>query len=365
MNLRKWLWRLFKKSPEQTGSKFGVAYGAGNLDYRGQYFMPKVRGLGTNRVMVGMGLGDPALDQKLLLLEAQIEPADEVVMLIFTTGVLADGNRIRGNKLKQGVEIADQYYDRIAELVKLTNGKIKYWQRDQEPFSSAIRFPKNAPEYMRSQKLFYGAVKDAQPDAKVVGLGLAGGWNNRDKVPAEHDICEELSDLGFSDYCDLIDIHAYGHIGRIPDMLAWFRSTFALPVCCCEVGSPDPRTLPSFMEIWNAIKGDYNAKRYDKCVKYVNDLRDSGDMNPIASMFFRTPGEPVNQAIYDWMKEDMVERAKALNEGGAEFGLWWQLQGRDPVNPVFGHMHMHDSTTDVWKETPAAECFRNMVKTMA
>ncbi len=70
----------------------------------------------------------------------------------------------------------DEYYRFVYSLVKHCKGKIKLWQNDSEP-NNPIYWNGTDQEFINQLKVFYKAVKDADPKAQVVAGGYDGLFN--------------------------------------------------------------------------------------------------------------------------------------------------------------------------------------------
>ena len=141
-------------------------------DNKPEIFLPQLRNMGVNLT-------------KLYLFWQQIEPTkdhykwdavdtflkqlkspDEALIAVFSSSMWA--TKVSSQTLPPSpAKSPDEYYHFIFDLVKHCNGKIKLWQNDCEP-SNPIYWSGTNEEFISQLKVFYRAVKDADPQAQVV-----------------------------------------------------------------------------------------------------------------------------------------------------------------------------------------------------
>jgi hypothetical protein len=93
------------------------------------------------------------------------------------------------------------YYEFVRTLVTRYKDKVNYWQVWNEPDNDWFWKPKpNAREYATLLKTAYRAVKDASPNAMVIGGAVSGN-----AIP----FLEEIVAAGSGDSFDILSIHPY------------------------------------------------------------------------------------------------------------------------------------------------------------
>ena len=83
---------------------------------------------------------------------------------------------------------------------------IRYWQVTNEPNFKAV-----PADFAKLQKITYEAIKEANPDAKVLIAGLAG---NMDTASINDNSYESVLKELKGKYFDIFDIHFYGDAKR-------------------------------------------------------------------------------------------------------------------------------------------------------
>lgn len=101
--------------------------------------------------------------------------------------------------------LTPEHVRRVAERYK---GKVKYYEVCNEP-----NFTSNVEEYFKGHKMAFEIIRQADPQAKVMGpatVNIDLNWLRR------------LYELGFKDVSDIVSIHDYeGHESITPEHWAW------------------------------------------------------------------------------------------------------------------------------------------------
>src|SRR5882672_2016338 len=184
------------------GSPFGVAAGYlyGYQGVKAYEFMPQLRQLGSgftkvylfwNQVEPEKGKFDwTAVDK----FTRQLKSPEEGLIAVFSSSQWAV-QRPTVMLPPSPAKNADDYYHFIYELVKHCKGRVRYWQNDSEP-NSPIYWSGTKQEFVTELKIFYKAVKDADPSATVV----VGGYDGIFGPPGTHQIPNQQAGLDFFDY---------------------------------------------------------------------------------------------------------------------------------------------------------------------
>src|SRR5262249_34916940 len=89
----------------------------------------------------------------------------------------------------------DDYYRFVYDLVKHCKGRGRYWQNDAEP-NNPVYWSGSREEFVAELKVFFKAVKDADPEATVV----LGGYDGLFGPPGGQQFPGQQAGLDFFDY---------------------------------------------------------------------------------------------------------------------------------------------------------------------
>ncbi len=360
------VWRVSAYATTFAYDPFGIAYGA---VYRGETFMQYIHDVGVHITKVSFSWEELEPEEGVYdwhLVDTylnQIEPGDRVLLNLFTTGPCTeDESIIKGTPLKN--EHCKERYKRFVKaLVRHTNGKITFWQRDTEP-ASPLHWPKDkAKEYVEAQKLFYEAVKSIQPDAIVLGANHNGNFYKNGRPISVNFFLYFLKHA--QNYFDVLDIRLYENEYDIPYKVEWFKNAmkrygYEKPVMCTEFGGPDPRALSGnlFFNLTNTIRKSYSEERnriniWPWIKQHYNEL------DPKLKIFFAKPRTKEAKIHSEIHCHDIVQRHMITLASGVKATWWWNLKspGRDPI---FGRMRLMDNT--LTKKFPGYFCFKRMVE---
>src|SRR5262249_22453520 len=159
----------------------------------------------------------------------------------------------------------DDYYRFIHDVVAHCNGRIRYFQNDAEP-NNPMFWSGTREEYAAELRVFYKAVKDADPHAIVV----LGGCDGLFGPPGEHPIPGQDRVLAFTDYVlregaqyfEVFDIHLYSDPYIIPAGVDCIRSQraalgYSKPIMSTEYNgrgffeSPANRRYYGLLQNWS------------------------------------------------------------------------------------------------------------------
>src|SRR6266700_953197 len=235
------------------GSPFGIAAGFlyGYQGVKAYEFMPQLRQLGSdftkvyffwNQVEPEKGKFDwTAVDK----FTGQLKSPEEGLIAVFSSSMWA---------VKQPSAILPpspaknfyDYYHFIFELVKHCKGRVRYWQNDSEP-NSPIYWSGTKEEFIAELKVFYKAVKDADPSATVV----VGGYDGLFGPPGTYPLPNQQVGLDFFDYVlkegrnafDVFDLRLYADPYTIVPRVNYMRQKmialgYDKPIIATEYGGP-------------------------------------------------------------------------------------------------------------------------------
>lgn len=167
----------------RLSSPLGIVWGFsyGYQDASAEVFLPQVRHLGAGgvRVFLSWNQLEPepghydwhALDTLL----DQLDSPDEALIMLNSASTWA--TRIATEQLPPSpARDMETYYHFVYTVVSHCRGRVRYWQNDNEP-SNQMFWKGTVEEYIAHLRVFYKAVKDADPEASVVLGGFDGSFN--------------------------------------------------------------------------------------------------------------------------------------------------------------------------------------------
>jgi hypothetical protein len=235
------------------GSPFGIAAGFlyGYEGTRAYQFMPQVRALhaGFTKVYLFWNQVEPergrydwtAVDRFV----AQLRTPEEGLIALFSASQWA--TRTVARQLPPSpAKDPDDYYRFVCQLVRHCKGRVRYWQNDAEP-NNPLFWSGSKEEFVAQLKVFYRAVKSADPSAMVV----VGGYDGMFGPPGTHQFPQQQAGLAFFDHVldqgrdafDLFDLRLYGDpytiVARVQFMREKMRTRgYEKPIVCLEYGGP-------------------------------------------------------------------------------------------------------------------------------
>ena len=354
---------IFSESP------FAVAYGE---IYKNETFMPYLKELGVNRTKLYLHWywiepQNNKYDWRLVdTFLNQMKDDDEVLIAVFTSSKWGAEGVGKGFPPRD----YDEYYNFIYDLVKHCKGRVKYWQRDTEPASPRHWDKKKSKEYVKTQKYFYKAVKDADPNALVIDVSMNGVFNNG--KPQSADFFDYVL-KNAKDFFDILDIRLYWNIYDIPSRVDWFKKKMEMygytkPIVTTEYGGPTPAQFPEFKilkkkyaKIINIAK-DGDSKNRLEAWKAFN--KDRGGFPPSMQMFLKDAGRKLEEKRHRINSRDLVQRTVVAMTAGVEKLWYWNLTSRwHPTlgpHPIFGKLSLIDGNFN--KRSPAFFAYKLMVE---
>lgn len=139
-----------------------------------------------------------------------------------------------------------EYYRFIRDLVARYKGRVRYWQNDCEP-NNPVFWNGTKEQFVDQLKVFYRAVKAADPAAVV----LAGGYDGLFNPPPAPPMHNQAAGLEFFDYVfaegrdafDVFDLRLYADpytiLARVDHIRARMQAHgYAKPIFSTEYGGP-------------------------------------------------------------------------------------------------------------------------------
>ena len=241
------------------GSPFGVAGGFlyGYQGAKAYEFMPQLRQLGSgftkiyffwNQVEPEKGKFDWTAVDKFV---DQLHSPEEGLISLFSSSQWATvrpSTQLPPSPAKN----TDDYYHFVYSVVKHCKGRVRYWQNDAEP-NSPIYWSGTKEEFVAELRIFYKAVKDADPSAVVV----VGGYDGLFGPPGTYPFPNQQVGLDFFDYVlkegheafDVFDLRLYGDPYTIAARVEFMRQKMLAlghdkPIISTEYGGPNLFEFP-------------------------------------------------------------------------------------------------------------------------
>lgn len=291
----------------------------------------------------------------------------------------------------------DDYYRFIFEMVKHTRGRVRFWQNDCEP-NNPIYWNGTKEEFVAQTKIFYKAVKDADPNAVV----LVGGYDGLFVPPALTEVNgkklrpfpQQEAGLEFFDYVlreakdafDLFDLRLYGDPYTIPARIEYFRAKmkshgYERPMVCTEYGGPnlfefaENRKYIPLMSTWsqavtttdkagNPTADHHSINQIEKLYLEMNTLA------PQTQMFMQGCPPELEAKFERIQSRSLVMRNLFGLSGGIKTMVYWDLiniPGRrdDLMNLMYGKIGLYKvEGAAIGARTLTADAFRNMSKVL-
>jgi hypothetical protein len=368
------------------GIAWGFIYGGDSKPY---VFMPQLRALGAshtklylfwNQLEPEKGKYDWDTLDKFL---DQLQSPDEALISIFSTSKWAT----RESALilpPSPAKNADDYYRMIHTVVSHCKGRIRYWQNDSEP-NNPVFWAGTPGEFVAQLKVFYRAVKDADPEAKVV----CGGYDGLFNPPGMPPVPGQERGLAFFDHAikeghksfDIFDIRLYGNPYTIPARIEFIRKKLIdagaeRPIICTEYHGPGffefpgNRKYASLMSAWtqsitNQSKADQSKKLTATQQKGVADLyKDMAKLAPQTQMFMVGCSQELEDKFQRIACRQLVMRNILAMSAGVHRTLFWDFW-HDRSNPhdlmqlMFGKQVLMDLVDGQFKpKKPITDTFR-------
>ncbi|HEY5408095.1 MAG TPA: hypothetical protein VIJ92_13455 [Ginsengibacter sp.] len=310
----------------------------------------------------------------------QLTPADEALISVFSASSWA--TKIASPPIPASVaKSPDEYYRFIYDLVKHCKGKIKLWQNDSEP-NNPVYWNGTSEEFSSQLKVFYRAVKDADPQAKVV----MGGYDGLFNPPGMPEIPGQRSGLAFfskaireaADYFDIFDVRLYANPYTIPARVEYFKKELAdsahgQPIICTEYNGPGFFGFPvNFKYIgqiveWQRVVATHDSVAYAKMKDPVADMYDSiNTLAPQTQMFMMGCSKELNDKYDRLQCRDIVMRNVLAFSAGIQKTMYWCLFDNtdnkyDLMTLMFGKNKLLEyHKGKVVKEYPEVAVFKRM-----
>ncbi len=273
----------------------------------------------------------------------------------------------------------DDYYRFVYDLVKHCKGRVRYWQNDSEP-NNPIYWSGTKEEFVAQLKVFYRAVKDADPSAVVV----AGGYDGLFSPPGTPPFPNQEVGLSFFDYVlkegrdafDVFDlrlyIDPYTITGRVEFIRQKMRALgYDKPIISTEYGGPN---LFEFVEnlqyvplviSWSqaVAKGDEKGLPANPIAQLYEKM---STLAPQTQMFMLGCSPELDAKYQRIQSRSLVMRNLLAFSAGVQKTLYWQFLDAhgdqdDMMTLMYGKIGLVGMQDGVLKKrTPTAEAFQRM-----
>jgi hypothetical protein len=282
----------------------------------------------------------------------QIERPDEAMITIASASPWA--TRVKAAVFPSSpAKDPKAYYSFVRAVVEHCAGRVRYFQADTEP-SNRFYWDASAADYAAQQRIFYRAVKDADPRALVVLGGSDGLFDpaGDDPLPQQDATIAYLRTIlrDTGNAYDLFDLHLYADPYTIPARVAFVRAEMRAaghirPIIASEVSGPGFFEFKANRRFAAALIGPGAGPDTVRQLK-----RSLADMPIAARMFLDAPGSAAAGRLLRVQSEDLVIRNVLALAAGIERTAWFAIpqDAADPDAP----RSIINSPTGLFASTP-------------
>lgn len=369
-------------------SPFGIVRGPlyGHMGVRADVFMPQVHQLGAHfiRLFLLWDQVEPARGRFVwnavdTLLE-QLGPSDEVWITVNSSSLWATRHATQFQPPSPALH-PEGYYRFVSALVRHCQGRVRYWQCENEP-TNPLLWEGTAADYANQLKIFARAVKDADPEAIVILAGAvdtfhsSAGAQNPD-AQAEQDFFDQLLRENADDF-DVFDLHLYGEMYAITENIEAVRQKMAAlgyqkPIFCGEYNGPSffnfAENLPIMQSIFMKMMSNPQAETLAQATQRdaIAELYEQmATLPPQAQMFMDGCPPELEQKRHRINCRELVARALLALSAGVPKMLCWNLANEkvdraNLMHLLFDKHKLFEYEQGVFKHPyPAAETFRRL-----
>lgn len=379
------------KSQEATltmkGSPFGVAWGfAYGYDAKPEIFIPQLHNMGVHltKLYLFWQQIEPVKDKyewaAVDVFLNQLTPNDEALIAVFSSSKWA--TKVSSPVLPPSpAKNPDDYYRLITQLVKHCKGKIKLWQNDCEP-NNPVYWNGSVDDFVNQTKVFYRAVKDADPSSQVVIGGYDGLFNPPGMPPIPgQDVGLNFFSKVVKDaaaFYDIFDLRLYSNPYTIQARVQYFKQKIAeagpvKPIICTEYNGPGFYGFPvnfryvSIVMQWQQAIAKGDTVAYLKLKNPLVSMYDSiNKLAPQTQMFMMGCSKELNDKYYRMQCRDIVMRNLLSLSVGVQKTMYWDLWGdthnkNDIMTLMFGKNIMMDyENGKLTKTYPQVDAMKRM-----
>jgi len=374
-----------KGSP--MGVAWGFAYGYGT---KPEIFLPQLHSMGVHltKLYLFWQQVEPTKNQfdwsAVDAFLGQLSSSDEALLAVFSSSLWA--TKLSSQTLPPSpAKEMDNYYQFVNQLVKHCKGKIKLWQNDCEP-NNPIYWSGTVDEFINQSKIFYKAVKDADPASQVV----IGGYDGLFNPPGMPPIPGQDNGLAFfskvikeaSAYFDIFDLRLYANPYTIQDRVKYFKQKLAetgtvKPIICTEYNGPGFYGFPvnfkyiSVVMQWQQSIASRDTASFLKLKNPLSALYDSiHKLAPQTQMFMMGCSPDLNDKYYRMQCRDIIMRNVLSFASGVQKTMYWDLwhdthEKNDVMTLMFGKNKLMDyENGKLTKPYPQVDAIKRMTSFM-
>lgn len=373
-------------APSQA-SPLGIAWG---FDYGHQsappLFMDKIRDLGVHSTKVYLfwsqlepekGRYDWSVVDALM---DQLTEGDELLLAVYSASTWGT-NISTSLLLPSAARNEKDYYDFIYKLVKRTQGKVKYWQNDCEP-NNPVYWADSQQEFIDQTKVFYRAVKDADPKARVV----LGGYDGLFNPPGMPEMPNQQAGLSFFEaviqetqgYFDVFDLRLYANPYTIPERVAYFQEKLeGIPIICSEYNGPGFMEFPvnrqygAILAQWSDAYSNQDTASYYQVQDRIRAFYEQQEeLAPETRIFLAESDTDFGQLYEGLQAADLIIRNMLALAAGVEKTFYWDFwhdteNKYDLMTIMYGKNKMADYKNGAFEDyRPLAEVMKNFARKM-
>jgi hypothetical protein len=360
--------------PLRMGPPLGVSWSPtyGFPPGKAETFAPQARALGAGFTRIGLywsQLEPKPGEWRWTELDAyldQIADPEEAILTLSSASPWATRSANWVFPSSPAKDAAD-YAAFVRAVVQHSKGRIHYFQSDPEP-NNPFFWQGSAEDFAAQQRVFYGAVKAADPKAVVV----LGGCDGLFDPTGEHPVPGQQADMAFfstviaqaAGAFDVFDLRLYGDAYGIAARVRFVRDAMAKaggvkPIIATEYDGPGFFEFP--------INRRWAAGLMNTAAETVGRITASADSQPIETRMF-LPGSPAADREHLWAlaADDLVIRnVLALASGvqrTAYFDLWHDNSQAPPANVLqFGSFQLLEREGGVLgRRLPLGEAFARL-----
>jgi hypothetical protein len=279
----------------------------------------------------------------------------------------------------------EDYYRFIYDLVRHCRGRVRYWQNDAEP-NNPIFWAGTKEEFVNGLKLFYRAVKDADPGAVV----LVGGYDGMFVPPSVTTMPPfptQEAGLAFfghvlkegCDAFDVFDLRLYGDpytiVPRVEFMREKMRALgYEKPIICAEYGGPSifqfaaNRQYRPWITAWSQGIAEGQVQHNPVAAEIAHLYETMNFLPPETQMFMLGCSSQLEAKLQRIQARELVMRNLFAFSAGVQKTLYWQLlhvhgDRDDLMTLMFGKIGMIGSENgQLTRQFPVAQACKRMTE---
>lgn len=292
----------------------------------------------------------------------------------------------------------DDYYYFVFEVVQRCHGRVRYWQNDSEP-SNPVFWASTKEQFAAQTKVFFKAVKDADPNAVVVLGGYDGVFIPPNLPPAPGrrttPLPHQQVGLDFFDYIlkecagyfDLFDLRLYADPATIVPRIEYMRQRMGAlgqerPIICTEYGGPGLFEFPENRKYIHLIDTWSQAvvETDDQGLPSSSGLRSNQieqlyaevpSLAPQMQMFMQGCSAELDEKYQRIQSRGLVMRNLFALSAGVQKMIYWELpvapgKRDDLMNLMYGKiglLRLEGGVLKKWSAT--AEAYARMTRSLA